>query len=95
VTLAYGKLDEMREHVAPILNVSDAAAAVDWYRQLGFVKEWEHRFEAGCRSTSGLFAARYGCIYPSTAATPSEKPRLSVRRRRRRGGRRGRRDGDR
>jgi catechol 2,3-dioxygenase-like lactoylglutathione lyase family enzyme len=54
VTLAYGKLDEMREHVAPILNVSDAAAAVDWYRQLGFVKEWEHRFEAGLPLDVGI-----------------------------------------
>ena len=37
----------MTEHVAPILRVADANAAVAWYEQLGFVKEWEHRFEPG------------------------------------------------
>ena len=35
----------MREHLAPILRVADANAAVGWYAQLGFRKEWEHRFE--------------------------------------------------
>jgi predicted enzyme related to lactoylglutathione lyase len=37
----------MTEHLAPILRVTDANAAALWYQQLGFVKEWEHRFEAG------------------------------------------------
>lgn len=31
----------------PVLYVEDAARAVDWYRRLGFVKEWEHQFEPG------------------------------------------------
>jgi catechol 2,3-dioxygenase-like lactoylglutathione lyase family enzyme len=33
--------------VAPILRVADAAASAEWYRQLGFEKDWEHRFEPG------------------------------------------------
>ena len=37
----------MSESLAPILRVDDAEAAVEWYQQLGFVKEWEHRFGAG------------------------------------------------
>lgn len=35
----------MPQEVIPILRVSDAARAVAWYEQLGFGKEWEHRFE--------------------------------------------------
>ncbi len=37
----------MNEEVIPILRVGDAAAAAVWYRRLGFVREWEHRFEPG------------------------------------------------
>ena len=37
----------MREEVIPILRVNDAARAVAWYARLGFVQEWEHRFESG------------------------------------------------
>ncbi|MFC5724332.1 glyoxalase superfamily protein [Streptomyces gamaensis] len=37
----------MDEEVIPILHVTDAAAAVLWYERLGFVKQWEHRFEDG------------------------------------------------
>ncbi|RCV54408.1 glyoxalase superfamily protein [Marinitenerispora sediminis] len=37
----------MREEAIPILRVGDAAAAVRWYARLGFVPEWEHRFEPG------------------------------------------------
>jgi len=37
----------MVEDVVPVLRVEDAARAVDWYRRLGFEKEWEHQFEAG------------------------------------------------
>jgi catechol 2,3-dioxygenase-like lactoylglutathione lyase family enzyme len=33
------------EEVIPVLRVSDAARAADWYRRLGFGQEWEHRFE--------------------------------------------------
>ncbi|WP_344020568.1 glyoxalase superfamily protein [Streptomyces luteireticuli] len=35
----------MEEEMIPILRVSDAATAVDWYARLGFVKQWEHCFE--------------------------------------------------
>jgi catechol 2,3-dioxygenase-like lactoylglutathione lyase family enzyme len=38
---------EMVEDVVPVLRVEDAARAVDWYRRLGFEKEWEHQFEPG------------------------------------------------
>jgi hypothetical protein len=31
----------------PILRVANAEVAVSWYQRLGFVKEWEHRFEDG------------------------------------------------
>ncbi len=37
----------MREEVVPVLRVSDAARAVEWYARLGFAKEWEHQFEPG------------------------------------------------
>jgi catechol 2,3-dioxygenase-like lactoylglutathione lyase family enzyme len=37
----------MVEDVVPVLRVEDAARAVDWYRRLGFEKEWEHQFEPG------------------------------------------------
>lgn len=35
----------MPQEVIPIIRVTDAAIAVDFYARLGFVKEWEHRFE--------------------------------------------------
>jgi catechol 2,3-dioxygenase-like lactoylglutathione lyase family enzyme len=37
----------VNEEAIPILRVEDAAAAVEWYARLGFVKQWEHRFEPG------------------------------------------------
>lgn len=37
----------MDEEVVPVLHVEDAARAVEWYRRLRFVKEWEHQFEPG------------------------------------------------
>lgn len=37
----------MGEELVPILRVADAETAVAWYARLGFVKEWEHRFEQG------------------------------------------------
>ena len=37
----------MEEEVIPVLHVEDAGRAVDWYRRLGFDKEWEHQFEPG------------------------------------------------
>ncbi|ANW22272.1 glyoxalase superfamily protein [Streptomyces clavuligerus] len=35
------------EEVIPVLRVADAAVAVAWYARLGFVQQWEHRFEPG------------------------------------------------
>lgn len=37
----------MDEQAIPILHTEDAAAAVRWYERLGFIKQWEHRFEPG------------------------------------------------
>lgn len=37
----------MHEEVIPILRVENAAGAAAWYGRLGFVEEWEHRFEPG------------------------------------------------
>lgn len=37
----------MDEQAIPILRVSDATAALPWYERLGFLKQWEHRFEPG------------------------------------------------
>jgi catechol 2,3-dioxygenase-like lactoylglutathione lyase family enzyme len=35
----------MTDESIPILRADDAARAVSWYERLGFVKEWEHRFD--------------------------------------------------
>ncbi|MEU0225643.1 glyoxalase superfamily protein [Streptomyces sp. NPDC006284] len=35
------------EEVIPVLRVGDAAVSVRWYARLGFVQQWEHRFEPG------------------------------------------------
>ena len=37
----------MVEDVVPVLRVEEVGRAVDWYRRLGFEKEWEHQFEPG------------------------------------------------
>lgn len=37
--------NEIVEEAIPILRVADAEAALAWYARLGFVKQWEHRFE--------------------------------------------------
>lgn len=36
----------MPQEVIPIVRVTDAARAACWYERLGFLVEWEHRFEA-------------------------------------------------
>ena len=33
------------QEVIPILRVASVDRAVEWYAQLGFVREWVHRFE--------------------------------------------------
>jgi len=35
------------EQAVPVLRTRDAEATLVWYARLGFVKEWEHRFEPG------------------------------------------------
>lgn len=35
----------MNEEAIPILRVGDATVAVKWYERLGFLQQWEHRFE--------------------------------------------------
>lgn len=37
----------MDEQAIPILRVEGAAAVLPWYERLGFIKQWEHRFEPG------------------------------------------------
>jgi catechol 2,3-dioxygenase-like lactoylglutathione lyase family enzyme len=37
----------VEEEVIPVLYVEDAGRAVEWYRRLGFRKQWEHQFEPG------------------------------------------------
>lgn len=44
----------MTTDVVPILRVSDAAAAVIWYRRLGFDQTFEHRFEPHLPAYVGL-----------------------------------------
>jgi len=34
----------MPDEVIPVLRVSEAARAVEWYGRLGYTAEWEHRF---------------------------------------------------
>ena len=38
----------------PILRVSDAARAVEWYRRLGFEQSFEHRFEPDLPAYVGI-----------------------------------------
>src|SRR4051812_2959957 len=33
------------EETVPVLRVADVGVAKAWYARLGFVQEWEHRFE--------------------------------------------------
>ncbi|MCS0634851.1 glyoxalase superfamily protein [Streptomyces sp. LP05-1] len=35
------------EEAVPVLRVADAGAAARWYARLGFVPQWEHRYEPG------------------------------------------------
>jgi hypothetical protein len=42
-----GTLANVDGEVIPIFRIADAGRAVAWYERLGFVKEWEHRFEPG------------------------------------------------
>jgi hypothetical protein len=46
------------DEAIPILRVADAEISVAWYRQLGYEKEWEHRFEPSFPAFVSL--ARHG-----------------------------------
>jgi hypothetical protein len=35
------------EEAIPVLRVSDASSAVNWFARLGYVQEWEHTFKPG------------------------------------------------
>ena len=54
----------MSQEVIPILRVASAARAVEWYAQLGFTKEWEHRFEPDLPAFVSIARGR-GRIYLS------------------------------
>lgn len=40
--------------VVPIFRVADAAASVEWYRQIGFDQVFEHRFAEGMPAYVGI-----------------------------------------
>ena len=40
-------LGAVDEEVVPVLRVSHAGRAAEWYARLGFRKEWQHQFEPG------------------------------------------------
>jgi len=44
----------MSTSVVPILRVANAAAAVEWYRQIGFEQIFEHRFADGMPAYVGI-----------------------------------------
>ncbi|MBB4158534.1 glyoxalase superfamily protein [Streptomyces cinereoruber] len=46
-TAPTGPAEFTAEEAVPVLRVEDAAAVVAWYGRLGFVRQWEHRFEPG------------------------------------------------
>lgn len=54
----------MSQEVIPILRVASVDRAVDWYAQLGFNKEWEHRFEPDLPAFASIARGR-GRIYLS------------------------------
>jgi len=64
----------MNEEVVPVLYVQDAARAVAWYGRLGFVKEWEHQFEAGFPWFVSVARGDARLTSPSTRATRVRTP---------------------
>lgn len=56
----------MSDEAIPVLRVTDVNRSVDWYAQLGFTKEWEHRFGPSfpafvslARGTARLFLSEH------------------------------------
>lgn len=54
----------MSQEVIPILRVESVGRSVEWYEQLGFHKEWEHRFDPGMPAFVSIVRGR-GRIYLS------------------------------
>ena len=54
----------MSQEGIPILRVQSVERAAAWYAQLGFTKEWEHRFEPGMPAFASIARGR-GRIYLS------------------------------
>ncbi len=54
----------MSQEVIPILRVESVDRAIAWYAQLGFHKEWEHRFEPDLPAFASIVRGR-GHIYLS------------------------------
>lgn len=50
----------MAEQLVPILKVSSAEAAVDWYARLGFSKEFERRYSEDFPAYVGLTKGSVG-----------------------------------
>jgi len=46
------------QEVIPILRVASVDRAVEWYAQLGFTKEWEHRFEPDLPAFASIVRGR-------------------------------------
>ena len=61
---ATGTVGSMPQEVIPILRVTDAARSVEWYQQLGFAFDWEHRFGEGMPAFVSL-SRGYARIYLS------------------------------
>jgi hypothetical protein len=45
-------VSSLSEELVPIFRGKDPAASAAWYARLGFVKQWEHRFEPHTRSVA-------------------------------------------
>lgn len=59
----------------PILRVADAEASLGWWRRLGFVEEFRHRFEPGLPLFVGV--QRDGCrVYLSEHTGDAPGPAL-------------------
>lgn len=63
-SIAGVSVSTVSQEVIPILRVESVDRAVEWYAQLGFTKEWEHRFEEGLPAFASIARGR-GRIYLS------------------------------
>jgi hypothetical protein len=42
------------EEAIPVLRIVEAAASISWYQRLGYIQEWEYRFEPGFPTFASL-----------------------------------------